>query len=116
WSMFLGNFNKRETKASKVKFSIRFKRLTPHNEANRTLESIWAVLKRLALCRVVGNRRSNRRSLPQWLIKSEVTLNPEYDVNCSELNSFFSELAVNEIFLLFLYCMCRVSVIFYLTP
>src|SRR5690554_1019642 len=50
--------------------------------------------------------------MPQWLIKSEVTLNPEYDVNCSELNSFFTEQAVNEIFLLFLSCMCRVSVIF----
>src|SRR5690554_4230374 len=50
--------------------------------------------------------------MPQWLIKSEVTLNPEYDVNCSELNSFFTEPAVNEIFLLFLYCMCQVSVIF----
>ena len=48
--------------------------------------------------------------MPQWLIKSEVTLNPEYDVNCSELNFFFTEQAVNEIFLLYLSCMCRVNV------
>ena len=53
--------------------------------------------------------------MPQWLIKSEVTLNPEYDVNCSELNFFFTEQAVNEIFLLFLSCMCRVNVCFCIT-